>query len=141
MQRLAILLLTCAALAFGQKRTLAVEAFDYSAVLNEIQAIFGTHIPVTQGIQALMVKRIAQGGRFTVVERKKIENVMKEQDFGASGRVQRSTAAKIGKIRGADLILMGDIVIFGRDDQRKRAAGGIVAGGVGVGGRGDKADN
>lgn len=135
-----ILVCLCTALAFGQKRTVAVENFDYSAVMTYVQAIFGTHLPVSQGIQAMMVKRIAQGGRFTVVERRKIQNVMKEQDFGASGRVARPTAAKVGKIRGADLILMGDVVIFGRDDQVKRGAGGVMLGGVGVGGGGAKAE-
>lgn len=139
MQRLAILFL-CAAGAWAQKRTLAVESFDYSAVMNEVQAIFGTHLPVGQGIQAMMVKRIAQGGKFTVVERRKIENLLKEQDFGASGRVQRASAARIGKVKGADLILLGDIVTFGRDDQRKRGAGGVSVGGFGVAGAGAKAD-
>jgi curli biogenesis system outer membrane secretion channel CsgG len=123
-----------------QRRTVAVENFDYSAVMTYVQAIFGTHLPVGQGIQALMVKRIAEGGRFTVVERRKIENVMKEQDFGASGRVDRPTAARIGKIRGADLILMGDVVIFGRDDQVRRGAGGVSAGGFGIAGGAAKAD-
>lgn len=139
MQRLAIVIF-CAATAFAQKRTLAVEAFDYSAVMNEVQAIFGTHLPVGQGIQAMMVKRIAQSGKFTVVERRKIENLLKEQDFGASGRVQRASAARIGKVKGADMILLGDIVTFGRDDQRKRGAGGVSVGGFGVAGGGAKAD-
>jgi curli biogenesis system outer membrane secretion channel CsgG len=138
--RILTLFLCGALLATAQKRTVAVENFDYSAVLTYVQAIFGNHLPVSQGIQAMMVKRIAQGGKFTVVERRKIENVMREQDFGASGRVARPTAAKIGKIRGADLILMGDVVIFGRDDQVKRGAGGVMVGGVGVGGGGAKAD-
>ena len=138
--RLVVSMLCGALLASAQKRTVAVENFDYSAVMTYVQAIFGNHLPVSQGIQAMMVKRIAQGGRFTVVERRKIENVMKEQDFGASGRVARPTAAKIGKIRGADLMLMGDVVIFGRDDQVKRGAGGASVGGFGIAGGGAKAD-
>ncbi|MBS1835643.1 MAG: hypothetical protein JST65_23200 [Acidobacteria bacterium] len=139
-RRIATVLLCSSMLASAQKRTLAVESFDYSAVMTYVQAMFGNHLPVGQGIQAMMVKRIAQAGKFTVVERRKIENIMKEQDFGASGRVARPTAAKIGKIRAADMILMGDVVIFGRDDQVKRGAGGISIGGVGVAGGGGKAD-
>jgi hypothetical protein len=61
---------------------------------------------------------------------------MKEQDFGASNRVKKGTAARIGQIRGADFTLMGDIVVFGRDDRRKSGvigaavpgAGGIIGG-------------
>jgi len=138
--RSTIALLLMASAAFGQKRTLAVEAFDYSAVMNEVQAIFGTHLPVGQGIQAMMVKRVAQGGKFTVVERRKIENLLREQDFGASGRVQRGTNARIGKVKGADLILLGDVVVFGRDDQRKRAGIGVSTGGSGGVIGGGKAD-
>ena len=84
----------------------------------------------------MMVKRIAEGGKLTVVERKKVETLTKEQDFGASGRVKRGTNARIGQIRGADLTLMGDIVVFGRDDRRSGGAigGGGRGGGAVIGG-------
>ena len=78
---------------------------------------------------------IAQDGRFTVVERRKVNTVMKEQDFAASNRVKQGTGARIGQIRGADLTLMGDIVVFGRDDRRvSGAAGAVVPGAGGVAG-------
>ena len=133
MQKLATgLLLITAASGYGQtKKALAVDNFDYSAVMSSVQAIFGTQMNIGQGINAMMVKRITQGGRFTVVERRKVGAVMKEQDFDASNRVKRGTGARVGQIRGADLTLMGDIVVFGRDDRR---AGGVAGGGAaGVG--------
>ena len=108
------------------KRSLAVEEFDYSAVLTAAQAIFGTQVNLGQGIRALMVKRIAQDGKFTVVERAKVNTLIKEQDFGASGRVKKGTQARIGQIRGADYTVMGDIVVFGRDDRSRSIAGGAV---------------
>ncbi len=113
------------------KRSVSVESFDYSTVMTATQAIFGTQVDVGQGIGAMMTTRIAQDGKFTVVERRKVANIMKEQDFGASNRVKKSTAARIGQIRGADFTLMGDIVVFGRDD--RRGAAGL---GVGVSGSG-----
>ena len=130
--RTLILFLLAASTVFAQKRSVMVEAFDYSAVLTATQAIFGTQVPLGEGIRALMVQRIAAGGRLTVVERKKVDTLMKEQDFGASGRVARGSAARIGRIRGADLTLMGDIVVFGRDDRRRAGVAG--AGVLGVGG-------
>ena len=48
---------------------------------------------------------------------------MAEQDFGASNRVEKGTQAKIGQIIGSDAILMGDVVIFGRDDKGKSVGG------------------
>ncbi len=113
------------------KRSMSIEAFDYSTVMSVTQAIFGTQVDIGTGISAMMTTRVAQDGKFTVVERRKVANIMKEQDFGASNRVKKGTAARIGQIRGADFTLMGDIVVFGRDDRRKAAGIGVGVGGAG----------
>jgi curli biogenesis system outer membrane secretion channel CsgG len=145
MKKKLLTLLISGALAASaqQKRSVAVEEFDYSAVMTAVQAVFGTQVNIGRGISAMMVKRIAESGKFTVVERMKVDRVLREQDFGASGRVKKGTQARIGQIRGAELALMGDIVVFGRDDRRVGAvAGGAGRGGGAVGGgykRTDKA--
>jgi curli biogenesis system outer membrane secretion channel CsgG len=134
------LALVCAAFAPAQtKKAMEIEAFDYSTVMTGVQAIFGTQQNIGQGIIAMMTKRIAQDGKYTVVERRKVANIIKEQDFDASNRVKQGSGARIGQIRGADLTMMGDIVVFGRDDRRNSGGGGVVVGGVGVGGGGYKA--
>ncbi|MEO5922760.1 MAG: CsgG/HfaB family protein [Bryobacteraceae bacterium] len=112
------------------KPSIAVDAFDYSTVMTSIQAVFGTQVNIGAGIRALMVKRIVDNGKLTVVERAKIDNLLKEQDFGASGRVKQGTQAKIGEVRGAQLALMGDIVTFGRDDQKKGGSLAGIGGGI-----------
>ena len=71
----------------------------------------------------MLVKRIATDGKMIVVERAKLQKIEGEQDLNASNRVQQGTGAKIGKIRGADALLYGDIVTFGRDDKSKSASG------------------
>ena len=127
-------LLACAAIAPAplpaqDKKALSIDPFDYSAVMTAVQSIFGTQVNIGQGIQAMMTKRIVQDGRFTVVERRKVNEVLHEQDFDASNRVKRGSGARVGQIKGADLTLMGDIVVFGRDDRRNSAfAGGGVPG-------------
>jgi curli biogenesis system outer membrane secretion channel CsgG len=113
------------------KRSVAIEKFDYSTVTTAVQSVFGTHVDIGQGISALMVNRITRDGKFTVVERAKVANIMKEQDFGASNRVKKGTGARIGQIRGADFTLMGDIVVFGRDDRKKGGALGVGVPGAG----------
>jgi hypothetical protein len=50
-----------------------------------------------------------QTGHFTPVERSRIDAVLKEQEFGASGVVDQSTAARIGKVLGADAVMMLNI--------------------------------
>lgn len=107
------------------KRRLVVDEFDYSTVMTSVQAIFGTHQDIGKGIRAMLVKRLAETGEVIIVERAKLDQLMKEQDLGASNRVKQGSNARIGRIKGADAILMGDIVIFGRDDKKKGGAGGI----------------
>jgi curli biogenesis system outer membrane secretion channel CsgG len=138
---LAALLAGGVALAPAQtKKAMEVEDFDYSTVMTAVQAIFGTQQNIGQGIQAMLVKRVAQDGKYTVVERRKVANIIKEQDFSASNRVKQGTGARVGQIRGANLTLMGDIVVFGRDDRKTSAGvGAIVPGAGGIIG-GSKAD-
>ncbi len=128
-----ILSLAGAVLAPAQaKKAVYIDPFDYSAVMTSVQAIFGTQVNIGQGIQAMMTKRVAQSGRFTVVERRKVNQIMGEQDFDASNRVKKGSGARVGQIRGADLTIMGDIVVFGRDDRRNGGFAGGGAGGVGA---------
>jgi curli biogenesis system outer membrane secretion channel CsgG len=135
------LLVASAALAPAQtKKAIEIENFDYSTVMTAVQAIFGTQQNIGQGIQSMLTTRISQDGKFTVVERRKVNNILKEQDFAASNRVKQGTGARIGQVRGADLTLMGDIVVFGRDDRKVGAAGGAIVGGVGAIAGGSKSD-
>src|SRR5579862_1320293 len=129
--RLLPVLLVCATLAPAQKKAMTIEDFDYSTVMTSVQAVFRTQMNSGQGIQAMLVKRVAEGGKFTIVERKKVGNIMKEQDFDASNRVKQGSGARVGQIRGADLTLMGDIVVFGRDDRKTSAGIGAAVPGAG----------
>jgi len=66
--------------------------------------------------------------KFSVVERDKLDLVMKEQHLGASGAVDPSTAAKVGKILGVKYIILGGVDKFNVDN-----TGGAI-GKFGVGG-------
>jgi curli biogenesis system outer membrane secretion channel CsgG len=72
--------------------------------------------------------RLEQGGKVTVLERAKLKNITEEQDLGASSRVKQGTNARIGRVKGADAIVLGDIVVFGRDDKKNGAAAGGATG-------------
>ena len=116
-----------------RKLVVAIEDFDYSTVRTSVQAIFGTEQDIGAGIRALLTKRLGEQGKVTLVERKKIDNVIKEQDFAASSRVRKGTGSRIGRITGAQAILAGDIVAFGRDDRKIKAGGLGGAWGAGIG--------
>lgn len=63
--------------------------------------------------------------RFSVIEREKLQQIMKEQNLGASGAVDPQTAAKVGKILGVRYMVTGGIDKFAINTTR----GGI--GGIG----------
>jgi curli biogenesis system outer membrane secretion channel CsgG len=130
--------------AKSQLRRAAIDEFDYSTVKTSVQAVFNTQVDIGKGIRSLLTTRLQQAGKIRIVERAKVNDVMKEQDFGASNRVKQGTNARIGKIIGADVFLMGDIVAFGRDDRNtKVSAGAFGARGpfshISVGKKSDKA--
>jgi hypothetical protein len=50
--------------------------------------------------------------RFIVLERLALTQVQQEQDLGASGRVNKETAADAGKLMGAQVLITGDITSF-----------------------------
>jgi len=76
----------------------------------------------------VFVTDLMESGRFTLIEREKVNAVLAEQNFGASGRVSAATAAKIGKMIGAELILTGSVSQF----SISRTGGGISRLQVGV---------
>lgn len=73
-------------------RRAAIDEFDWTTVTTAVQVIFGTNVDIGKGIRALLTKRLQEAGRIRLVERAKVDTVMKEQDFGASSRVKEDKA-------------------------------------------------
>jgi curli biogenesis system outer membrane secretion channel CsgG len=117
-----------------EKRRLAITPFDYSTVKSWVTFWFGNDTNIGQGIRAMLTTRVAKLGTIRLLEREKVDSILKEQDFGATNRVNQASRAKIGKVLGADAILYGDITIFGRDDVKKKTGimGGISKFGLGL---------
>jgi curli biogenesis system outer membrane secretion channel CsgG len=112
--------------ARDQLKRVVVDPFDYSAVMTAVQSVFGTQQNIGRGIQALMTTRLYQGGKVVVVDRAKVKEIQAEQDNAVGNRVKQGTGPRIGRISGADAILTGDIVIFGRDDKKKSSAAALL---------------
>jgi curli biogenesis system outer membrane secretion channel CsgG len=114
----------------AEKKRVIVDEFDYSTVKTAVQSVFNTQQDIGKGIRAMLVTRVAQANKVVIVERAKLATLTKEQDFNASNRVKQGTGARVGQISGADALLSGDIVVFGRDDKKKSVKGGGLIGGV-----------
>jgi len=118
------------ATTIAQKKRVIVDEFDYSAVMTSVQAVFKTNQNIGKGIRAMLVKRMADANNVVIVERAKMDTLIKEQDMNAGNRVKQGSGARVGRISGADGLLAGDIVIFGRDDKKTKVRGGGVFGGA-----------
>ena len=111
----------------GKKRV-AVINFDYATVQGAVSQIFNTNEDVGKGIADLLVDRLVASGIYTVIERKAIDKIMAEQNFSNSDRADSTTAAKLGRLLGAEVIVMGSVTQFGRDDKSMGIAGTALSG-------------
>ena len=64
------------------------------------------------GLQQILITELARNGSMRVVERSRLNELIQEQDLGASGRVDPNTAAQVGKLVGAKFIVLGGFVDF-----------------------------
>jgi curli biogenesis system outer membrane secretion channel CsgG len=112
--------------AADQKKSVAILNFDYSTVQSGVAAIFGTNQDVGKGIADLLVEKLVKSGQYRVIERKAIDKILAEQNFSNSDRADSTTAAKIGRLIGADAIIMGSITQFGRDDRKTNVGGSVI---------------
>lgn len=67
---------------------------------------------VGEGMSDMLASALFESGRFIVLERQAIRDVIQEQDLGASGRVKKETAAPVGEIEGAELMIYGAVTEF-----------------------------
>jgi curli biogenesis system outer membrane secretion channel CsgG len=119
------------------KKRVAVMNFDYGTVRTSVSQIFGSDQDVGKGISDLLVQKLVQDGKYSVIERNALDKIIAEQNFSNSDRADATTAAKIGRVLGIDAIIIGSITQFGRDDQHtKVGGGGYGLGKLGLGGVG-----
>ncbi len=79
---------------------------------------------VGKGIADLIVTDLVNDGTYSVIERKALEAVLAEQNFSTSQRADPSSASKIGKVLGVNVIVVGSITQFGTE-KKKFGIGGI----------------
>ncbi|MGA3213390.1 MAG: CsgG/HfaB family protein [Terriglobales bacterium] len=118
-----------------RKKRVAVLDFEYGTVQSGTDAMFGAHVDVGKGMADLLVKRLVQDGTYSVIERKAMDQVLKEQNFSNSDRANPASAAKLGKLLGVDAIIVGSITQFG-EETKKTGVGGSGGNwhGTGIGG-------
>lgn len=110
--------------AMGPKARVAVTRFEDKTAKG--------YRDIGEGMAEMLSHALFATNRFIILERQAIGDVLTEQDLGASGRVKRETAAAIGQIEGADLLIMGTITEF---EPGTSGAGGGLGGLIPLPGR------
>jgi curli biogenesis system outer membrane secretion channel CsgG len=88
-------------------------------------------------LQDMLASELVSTKSFQVLERKEIDAVLGEQDLGASGRIDRKTKAKIGKIKGAQYLVAATVTSY--EENTSGTGGGIGIAGFNIGGSKSKA--
>lgn len=89
----------------GPKKRVAVADF-------RVEPVYGKR-RLGNATADILVTLLQQSGRFIVVERERLANVVAEQELSLTGLVDTSTAVSIGNILGADAIIVGSVTKFG----------------------------
>jgi curli biogenesis system outer membrane secretion channel CsgG len=131
-----VVLLAAGVSAFGQgKKRVALIDFEYGSVHQWWDGTWD----IGKGIADMITTSLVKDGTFSVIERKRLDAVMQEQNFSNSDRANPTSAAKIGKILGVNAIIVGTITQFGMEDKSLGLGGiGSRLGGFGAGKVGTK---
>ena len=93
----------------GPKARIAVARFE-----NKTADSYNWYSPsIGDGMSDMLTTALVNSGRYIVLERESLDTVLNEQDLGASGRIRQDTAAAIGEIEGAELLIVAAVTEFG----------------------------
>jgi curli biogenesis system outer membrane secretion channel CsgG len=119
--------------AQAKRPSVAVMDFDFGTVCSGYSGCWWGNYDIGKGMADQVVDALVNDGNFRVIERKKLDTVLAEQDFAQSERADPSAAkmAKVGKVLGVRYIIAGSITKFGGED-KSYGGGGIVKGPMGA---------
>ncbi len=117
----------CSGLEASQKPLVAVMPFKITAS--------STPREVGTGMTDVMMDAMLNSGCFQVVERDRLDDIMKEQGLGMSGAGDDNSFAQVGKLAGAQILVFGTITEFTEKESGGRAGGlGRIGNKIGIGG-------
>ena len=107
----------------GPKARIAVAKFEDKTAKGE--GVIG------EGMATMFTTALVNSNRYIVLERDLLDEVIREQDLGAQGRVRPGTEAPVGEIEGAELLVLGAVTEF--EPERMGIGGGLLGVGTLVG--------
>jgi curli biogenesis system outer membrane secretion channel CsgG len=124
----------------GPKARLAVGNFEDKTASGSISSYWMGNYGIAwkqigDGMRNMLTTALFNTNRYIVLEREQLNEVLKEQDLAAEGRIKKGTEAPVGEIYGADLIITAAVTEFTGDTKglkgETKVLGVNVGGGVG----------
>ena len=117
--------------AQSKRPTIAVLAFEYGTVQQWWQGTWD----IGEGISDMIVDELVNDGSFRVIERKRLDAILAEQNFSNSDRADPNakTMAQIGKVLGVKYLVVGSVTKFGTEKSQKSFSGGGYGSAFGLG--------
>jgi len=121
-----VLLLLCLLTAIsveGQlKKRIAVSRFEDRSGAG--------YARIGDGVADMLTTTLVKSGKFLVFERQEMDEILKEQKLSISSLATPETAAKLGKILGVELLVIGSVSEFGT--KQRDISGGVSLFGAGL---------
>lgn len=107
--------------AQSSRPTVAVLDLDFGSV----QQWWSGNWDIGKGVADMLVDELVNDGSFRVIERKRLDAILAEQNFSNSERADPSAAsvAKIGKALGVKYLIVGSITKFGTENKNLGVGG------------------
>lgn len=129
----ALAMMVCAAPAVAQstRPTVAILSFEYGT----IERWWSGTQDIGEGISDLLVDALVEDGSYRIIERKRLDAILAEQNFSQSERADPSakTLAQVGKVLGVKYLVVGSVTKFGTEKSSKSFGGGGFGSKYGVG--------
>lgn len=116
-----LLLISCSSVQVQQKDTIT-STYSKQKLIGPKKRIFISEFEnlsaygqrrLGKGISDILSKELSKTNSFILLEREKLEAIMKEQTLGQTGFINEQTAPELGKLLGANAIITGSITQFG----------------------------
>ena len=85
---------------------------------------------IKKGLPDLLVAELARLPKVTVVQRDRLEEVIREQALQLSGRVDETSAVQVGRLTGATVLVSGSAVVAGKTLRMDAQMVGVERGAV-----------
>ena len=109
------------------RKTIAVLPFDYSAVHAEWSDY---PINIGEGLSEMLVTELVKSNAYIIVERAKLNEILKEQELEQTEAFDQETAIRIGRLVGVDAVVHGSVTRFGTERLTSTVNTGGTYGGV-----------